>query len=150
HEWGPALARMPATMPAQRPNGRNDFDTLRWSVRSDGQSGFVFVNNYQRSHEMPARENTQFSVNLPGGSLTFPSNPVTAPANECFIWPFNLDLGHGVVLNWATVQPVCAIEEGTTRTVFFGVTKEVPAQFAFKKGGIIVQAASGQVCADGE
>src|SRR5262249_23032696 len=94
-EWGPNLAAMSATMPEQRPLDRNDVNALRWSVRSDGTSGFVFVNNYHRLKDLPAKEKTKFTVRLPAGSMTFPDAPVTVPANGCFFWPFNLELGHG-------------------------------------------------------
>ena len=131
--WGPELAEMPATMPDQRPNGRRDVDTLRWCVRSDGTNGFVFVNNYQRLQPLPPKTNVQFTVNLPSGALTFPEGPVTIPPEACFFWPFNLDLGKGVRLAWATAQPITAIDEGDVRTVFFAETKGVPAQFAFDR-----------------
>jgi beta-galactosidase len=131
HEWGSNLAGMPATMPDQRPPGKDDFDTLRWSVRSDGKSGFVFVNNYQRLQVMPPKRDVQFVINLPSSSITFPQKPVTIPSDACLIWPFNLDLGHGVRLAWATAQPLTAIDDGAVRTVFFEETEGVPAQFAF-------------------
>ena len=105
HEWGSVLAGMPATLPEQRPRGKNDFDTLRWSVRSDGRSGFVFVNNYQRLQEMPPKEDVQFAIQLPGGPLLFPPNPAAIPSGACLIWPFHLDLGRGVRLAWATAHP---------------------------------------------
>jgi beta-galactosidase len=135
HEWGSALAAMTATMPDQRPHGKNDFDTLRWSVRSDGRSGFVFVNNYQRLQEMPPKKNVQFVINLPSGPLTFPQNPVTIPSGACLIWPFNLELGPSVQLLWATAQPLTAIDDGNVRTVFFAETEGVPAQFALDTNG---------------
>lgn len=34
------------------PRRKNDANTLRWSVRSDGESGFVFVNNYERRRDV--------------------------------------------------------------------------------------------------
>ncbi len=145
HEWGSTLARMPATMPDQRPNGKNDFDTLRWSVRSDGNSGFVFVNNYQRLQVMPPKRDVQFTIKLPSGSLTFPQKPVTVPSNACLIWPFNLDLGHGVWLAWATAQPLTAIDDGNVRTVFFAETEGVPPQFAFDKNGPDVEVFTGHL-----
>ncbi len=144
-EWGPELAKMPATMPDDRPHGRADFDSLRWSVRSDGRSGFVFVNNYQRLQEMAPREKTQFTLKLPGGSLTFPENPITIPANDCFIWPFNLDLGHGITLKWATAQPLAAVDDGKIQTIFFAATTNVPAEFAFEKAAVTIETAAGQV-----
>jgi hypothetical protein len=143
-EWGPQLSQMPAIMPDQRPQGREDLDTLRWSVRSDGQSGFVFVNNYYRLHEMPAKEDTQFALKLSTTTLTFPETPVTVPANDCFVWPFNLELGPGIVLRWATAQPITAVGDGKTRTVFFAATKGVAPEFAFDRGVVEVQATSGK------
>ncbi len=145
HQWGPLLAGMTATLPDQRPSGKNDFDTLRWSVRSDGQSGFVFVNNYQRLQEMPAKTNVQFVIHLPSGSLVFPQRPVTIPADARLIWPFNLDLGQGVRLRWATAQPLTAIDDGSASTVFFAETEGVAAQFAFDTNGPPVEALAGHL-----
>jgi hypothetical protein len=121
---------MPLTLPDARPADRTDFTTLRWSVRSDGRSGFVFVNNYQRLQPLPAKTNVQFSLRLPGGDLVFPPAPVTVPADAFFLWPFNLDLG-GATLIYATAQPVCKIDEGGVLSVFFAETPGVPAGFAF-------------------
>jgi len=145
HEWGSELAGMPATMPEQGPHGKNDFDTLRWSVRSDGQSGFVFVDNYQRLQDMPAKKDVQFVIHLPSGPLVFPQTPVTIPSGACLIWPFNLDLGQGVRLAWATTQPLTAVEDGNVRTVFFAETEGVPAQFAFEPNGPPLEVISGHL-----
>jgi hypothetical protein len=133
HEWGASLAGMGVALPDQRPAGKDDTNTLRWSVRSDGQSGFVFINNYERLSNLPAKTNVQFTVNLAGGPLTFPERPVTVPADCCSFWPFNFDLGDGVNLISATAQPLCAIEDGSVRTVFFAETKGVPPEFVFNK-----------------
>ncbi len=129
HDFGTALAGMPATLPDRLPQGRDDTSTLRWAVRCDGTAGFVFVNNYQRSENMPAKAGVRFRIDLPGGPLTFPAEPVTIPANSLFLWPFNLDLGHGVRLTYATAQPECAVDDGSVRTVFFAATPGVPAYF---------------------
>jgi hypothetical protein len=145
HEWGSTLAGMPATMPDQRPHGKNDFDTLRWSVRSDGKSGFVFVNNYQRLQDMPPKKNVQFAIHLPSGPLVFPQAPVTIPSDACLVWPFNLDLGQGARLVWATAQPLTAIDDGNVRTVFFAETEGVPAQFAFETNGRAIEALTGHI-----
>jgi hypothetical protein len=96
-------------------------------------NGFVFVNNYQRLQAMPPKTNVQFTVNLPSGAVTFPERPVTIPPDACFIWPFNLELGKGIRLAWATAQPLTAINDGDVRTVFFAETKGVPARFGFDR-----------------
>jgi len=134
HDFGGALSQMPATLPDLRPTNKTDLATLRWAVRSDGRSGFLFVNNYQRLQPMPPKKAVQFKLNLPDGDLVFPSEPVTIPADEFFIWPFNLDLG-GVKLVYATAQPVCKIDDGNVRTVFFAKTPGAKAEFVFATGG---------------
>ena len=153
HEWGSQLATMPATMPEQQPHGKDDFTTLRWDVRSNGTNGFVFVNNYQRLQPMPPKANVQFGINLSCGSLTFPSRPITIPTNACFLWPFNMDLGHGVQLAWATAQPVTAIDDGKVRTIFFAQTEGIPTEIALYRkpslkdlSGKLVQADKQWIC----
>lgn len=119
HAYGARLANMPATFPSGD-------QPLRWSVRSDGRSGFVFVNNHQRLKFMPARPGVQFTLTLAGGTLRFPEQPVTVPAGGRFIWPFNLDCGEGVKLTYATAQPV--------GLGVFALTPGVPAEFVFESG----------------
>ena len=134
HEWGGTLAAMDTDLPDQRQRSKDDTDTLRWSVRSDGESGFLFVNNYERLRDLPAKTNVQFAINLPSGTRIFPYNPVTIPAASRFFWPFNFDLGKGIKLLSATAQPVTAIDHGDLRVVFFAETMGVPSEFVFDKG----------------
>ncbi len=130
HTFGGLLAPMPLTLPDTVPANKNDLATLRWSVRSDGTSGFVFINNYQRLQPMPAKPGVQFKLNLPGGGLTFPKKPVNLPADAFFIWPFNLDLD-GAKLIYATAQPICMAEVEGVHTYFFAQTPGVKAEFVF-------------------
>ena len=135
HSFGEKLAGMDTVLPDQRPTGKNDITTLRWAARSDGRSGFIFVNNYERGRTLPAKEGVQFALKLAGGqTVTFPTAPITVPVDACFIWPFNLDLGRGDILAWATAQPVSVVDEGKVRTIYFAETPGVPAQFSFNNG----------------
>ncbi len=145
-ECGSDLAGMTVTLPEQRPAGRQDFTTLRWSVRSDGQRGFVFINNYERSQTMPAKRGVQFALTLTDGSkLIFPTQPVTIAADTACIWPFNLDLGV-IKLAYATAQPLSHIvDDDGIRTVFFAETPGVPAEFAFDDGETQIDAPVGVV-----
>jgi beta-galactosidase len=131
-DFGAAFAEMPPAMPDIRPGPQGDTSTLRWAVRSDGASGYVLVNNYERSLEMPAKHSVQFTLSLPSGPLTFPAAPVDVAADSMFFWPFNLDVGHGVRLRYATAEPVCALDGADGRTVFFAETPGVPSQFAIE------------------
>jgi beta-galactosidase len=132
HDFGASLADMATCLPDQRPAGKDDTATLRWAARSDGRSGFIFVNNYERLKPLPAKERVQFAVKLAtGDTVLFPLSPVTVPADACFIWAFNLDLGRGVMLDWATAQPLAVAEADGARTIYFAETPGVAPVFAF-------------------
>jgi hypothetical protein len=132
HDFGAPLAQMPATLPDVRVTNKNDFTTLRWSVRSDGNSGYVFVNNYQRLQPLPAKPGVQFKLNLPAGEFVFPQKPVTIPADAFFFWPFNLNLG-GAKLIYATAQPVCRAGD----TFYFAETPGVKSEFIFAPEALV-------------
>ena len=129
HDFGGPLAQMPATLPDLHEKNQKDPTALRWVVRSDGNSGHVFVNNYQRLQPLSAKTNVQFKLNLPGGELTFPTKPINIPADQFFYWPFNLDLG-GAKLIYATAQPICMIDADVP-TFYFAETTGVPTEFVF-------------------
>jgi hypothetical protein len=112
-------------------------DLGNWSVRSNGESGFLFVNNFMRLNPQPARKSVKFSLRTQGGVVDFPANSVDIPADSYFAWPFNMDLG-GVNLTYATAQPVCTVGDA----YFFAETKGVPAEFGFfekASGGIVTR-----------
>ncbi len=134
NDWGEQLARMPATY-AGVAKGKQDTDTLRWSVRSDGKSGFLFVNNYQRAQEMPAKPNTQFDIKLSATSeVKIPdTGTIAVPANSSFIWPFNLEL-NGANLVYATAQPLCKVDVNGTMYFYFRRTQGAKVEFVLDKG----------------
>ena len=72
NDFGSMLAPMTVHAPAVVPKDPADFSVLRASVRSRGDSGFLFVNNYVRGYSMPNRPATQFEIHLPGSVLPVP------------------------------------------------------------------------------
>jgi hypothetical protein len=128
NDWGEKLATMPAKVPNAEQK-KNDAETVRWAVRTNGKSGFLFVSNYQRLLAMPEKSSVQFQVRLAGGVVTMPDQPFAIPADSYFAWPINLDLG-SVTLQYATAQPICQIEQQGTNYVFFAQTPSIPADFA--------------------
>jgi beta-galactosidase len=46
--WGELLASTSGSSPEIVPHNASDNTTLRWAVRTKGDSGFLFVNNYER------------------------------------------------------------------------------------------------------
>ncbi|MFM9594539.1 beta-galactosidase [Streptomyces scabiei] len=118
-DFGSLLAPMASVLPERRPTGRDDRETLRWAVRGDDRSGFLFVNNHQPHEPLPDHPGTSFTVEFPdgpGGGLSLPSAPVTIPQGAYFCWPLRLDIA-GLRLEWATAQPVCTVDDGRGRTV---------------------------------
>jgi len=122
--WGEQLAPMAVRRPAIQPSGPQDLTTLRYSFRSSGDSGFLFVNNHVRQYRMAEQKQVRFSAALPGGTVTFPSKPVDIPSDAYFIWPVGLDLG-AVKLDWATAQPLARIGDVTVLQAIDGIPVEL-------------------------
>ncbi|MFF9037944.1 beta-galactosidase [Streptomyces sp. NPDC014892] len=117
-DFGGLIAPMESVLPERLPTGQHDRETLRWAVRADDRSGFLFVNNHQPHEPLPDRPDTSFAVELPGDGpvLTLPSVPVTIPQGAYFCWPLRLEVA-GLRLDWATAQPVCTVDDGHGRTI---------------------------------
>ncbi len=125
-DFGSDLATMPPTMPPAPAKGLEDTDALRWAARSNGERGFLFINNYQRGQPLPEKTAVQFNLKLHDRQQQVPSSPITIPSNAYMIWPFNLDL-NGVTLQHATAQLLCRLDDaGTPCFVFFALPGIVP------------------------
>ena len=130
-EVGAQLAAMPMTLPNVVPAGLDDIHTVRWAVRSDGHSGFIFVNNYQPSTDaLPAHNDVQFQLTLPGDEqLIVPSQPMKLPAGAHIIWPFNLPLGEDVTLLSTTTQLLTSLPTDGGICHVFSRTSGIAAEF---------------------
>nr|WP_321519243.1 beta-galactosidase [uncultured Bacteroides sp.] len=141
HDFGSELTTMQPSFPANASTNFNADSLLRWCVRSDGHSGYVFVNNYHRLKSLAPKEGVQFDVDLPDGRLTFPSVPVTVPSDCSFFWPFNMKL-NGASLVYATTQPIAKLTDGKELTVVFAKSEGIPAEFVFAEKGVKVLSSS--------
>jgi hypothetical protein len=130
NDFGDQLAPLSVVLPEGEVSQKSDTKTFRWSVRTDGHKGFVFINNYQRLLPQPSRPGTQFKLKLKDGELEFPEAPVTIAADTATFWPFNLDLGDDITLVYATAQPLCRVRDGNTVYTLFAPTG-LGAEFAF-------------------
>lgn len=144
-DFGHLLAPMAAVLPERRPTGQDDRDILRWAVRSDGASGFLFVNNHQPHESLPDRPDTAFDITLPDGELTLPGTPVTIPSGAYFCWPLRLDVA-GLRLEWATAQPVCTVQDAGRTVLVLAATDGVAPELALDTGTVrSVDTPSGEV-----
>lgn len=101
----------------------DDTNSLRYGMRTNGKSGFVFVNHYQRLTELADIENAVISA----GNVEFP--PIDVKGEVSFFMPFNMKMGDSV-LEYATAQPLCKCGD----TYFFAEIPNIKAEYKFSKG----------------
>lgn len=128
--YGERLAPTVAVLPDRAPEKNQDFSMVRMSLRTDGQSGFLFVNNHVRGYEQPDRENVQVAVKLGGREIMVPSRPVTIPSSAYFVWPVFQTL-EGAQLLYATAQPLCVLENKDVKTYVFAQTVTDNPEYVF-------------------
>lgn len=101
----------------------DDTNSLRYGMRTNGKSGFVFVNHYQRLTELTDIEKAVISA----GNVEFP--PIDVKGEVSFFMPFNMKMGDSV-LEYATAQPLCKCDD----TYFFAEIPNIKAEYKFSKG----------------
>jgi hypothetical protein len=138
NDYGGELSGMPPFFPEGAPGNPDDDSQLRWSVRSNGRSGFVFVNNYQRLKTLSGKDSVQFTVALPNEELVFPESPISVASGLSFYFPFNLRLGDSC-LTYATAQPVAKLSGENELTYFFAEIPGIPAHFVFDKKDMLLE-----------
>ncbi len=90
NDFGADLAPMTVHAPALEPRNSADLSVPRVAVRSHGDSGFIFFNNYVRGAQMPVRRAAQFQIRLPGPAaagepgvtLAVPRHPIDLPTGR--------------------------------------------------------------------
>jgi hypothetical protein len=118
YDFGEALAPMTVHAPSKRPENPQDLSLPRLSVRSSGDSGFIFLNNHVRHQTMPGRNDFQVTIKLPRETLKVPDIPFTIPNGAYLMWPFNLDM-KGVRLKYSTAQLFTRLAGNNETDYFF-------------------------------
>jgi beta-galactosidase len=147
-DYGSLLAPMPVFAPAVRPGSPADLSVLRWSVRTDGASGFVFVNNYVRGESMPARRDVQFSIALSRDhAAKLPQRPIDIPSGAFFAWPFGMQLQQGVELRYATAQLMARLRanspSGAKQSPVFFCVSGIRCELSLQGDALAVQVPHG-------
>jgi hypothetical protein len=154
NDFGADLAPMVVHAPDRLPRNSTDLSVPRVSVRSRGDAGFIFFNNYVRGASMPVRRDAQFQIRLPGcdgkpsATLAIPRHPVDLPSGAYFIWPFNLHLS-GITLRYSTAQLFTRLEHSGVEIVYFEALPGIAPEFAFDAATVrSVKASSGETITD--
>ena len=119
HDWAETLAPMEASFPARQDLMKGEDTELRWAVRSKDDSGFIFINNYERLQVLSTKKN----VTLSACGVAFPR--LTIPSGSMAIFPVNID-----GIRYATAQLV-AKRDGK---IFMMQVKGIPTTIALQTG----------------
>ncbi len=127
--FGESLADMPSTLPDVLPTGVDDVETMRWAIRSDGASAWVFVNRQQPHVPLDTYRGARFAIGLDSETVVFPHDPVDVPPGTIAHWPVNLELG-GVRLRWATASPLTVLGSPDHPTLVLVAEAGIPVELA--------------------
>lgn len=133
-DFGEQLATQKVFFPKQRVATFFSYDTVQVSARVHNNSGFVFLDNYQRFVDMPAVKNVQLHLLNNNQQTSIPEKPVTFNANSYAIWPYNLNM-NGAILQYATAQPLCILKNKDKDTYVFFADSD--AEFVFVNKNIL-------------
>lgn len=86
-DYGETLAPMKASFPSPQDIAKGEDTQLRWSYRTLGDSGFVFINNYERLQNLSDKKGIRFDV----CGISFPQKPITIPKGTTCIFPVNIN-----------------------------------------------------------
>ena len=120
-DFGERLTGMKAHFPAKQLLERCEDGELRWAYRTDGEQGFIFVNNYERYCELTPKE-----VSLEVAGVKLPR--LTIPSGTACIFPVNID-----EIRYATAQ-IIARRGGK---LYMQEIPGIPTEIAFKDGRVL-------------
>ncbi len=148
-DFGDLLSPMVTVWPEDSVTPENTTD-LRYIARANGNSGFLFLNNFQDKLVLPDRTDVQVTLQLKDEALVLPSGKgLTLKSNIMAILPFNLPLG-GANLKYATAQLMTKlVADGRLNYVFFAPTG-MATEYLFDAATVTaVTGTAAQVTGDG-
>ncbi|MBQ8956173.1 MAG: beta-galactosidase [Lachnospiraceae bacterium] len=110
----------------------NDTRTLRYAVRTDGRSGFLFLNNYQDHAECHDKKDEAVTIHLDDEDIRI--DGISLDAEESAVLPFNMELGKGITIKYATVQPLSVIRKEDRIIYLFFVPQGMKPRYVFSDG----------------
>jgi hypothetical protein len=138
HYFAEAFGDRLCTMQTVLPDGASmidpqDADTLRYAVRYNGRSGFLFLNNYQDHFDLPDRKDEKIILKLLEGNLTW---NLDIASEENAILPFHFDM-EGIDLIQANAQVITKTEYAGETTYVFFIPDGMKGSFVFEENARI-------------
>ncbi len=128
--FGNVLAPMGVVLPETNATIKpEDRETLRYAVRSDGMSGFVFLTNFQDHDQRLDQSVRELAVKVAGETVRFPA--FTLRKGVSAILPFHMKMGN-LHLKYATVQPLALVKTNGKPHYFFYAHDGISPEYAFE------------------
>ncbi len=105
-DFGSVLCLMDAFIPKSSPLLPNNFTDLRTSVRRYKDSGYLFINNYQRRRVMADHLDVTLEVELETGVIQYPKTDILD--KDFYFYPFHMKIGKAT-LKTALATPLCVL-----------------------------------------
>ncbi|MFV0344005.1 MAG: beta-galactosidase [Anaerocolumna sp.] len=115
-DFGSQLCEMDTYLPESNPLFQTNFTDLRTSVRRKENSGYLFVNNFQRRYTMADHGAEVLKVELEKEIIEYPSRDIKN--GDYFFYPFHMKVGDGL-LKSALATPLCILHNGKEETYVF-------------------------------
>lgn len=110
-----------------------DLETLRYALRTNGKSGFLFINNFQDHEKTMPKKDINVTIQTATGNIDF--RQLSLDADENCVLPFHMDI-NGIDLIQATAQPVTKVEQNGKVTYVFLKPEGMKTVFKFESGVI--------------
>lgn len=110
-----------------------DVDTLRYAVRTNGKSGFLFLNNFQDHVACKDKKQERIALTLEDQEIVF--DDLSLSAGEEAILPFGMDV-EGYQLICAKAQPLSRICTRDKTVYFFFVPEGMEGEYIWNSRGV--------------
>ncbi|MDO4617929.1 MAG: beta-galactosidase [Clostridia bacterium] len=130
-DFGSELADMQPFLQSELPKD-NDDASLRYAMRYNGKSGYIFVNHYQHLLDLKPVYGVQFKVD--DNLSVIPEKPIDVVGECSFFFPFNKKFG-SMTADYIMAQPICK----TGNTYFFKEISGVKPVYKFADEEIIAK-----------
>lgn len=94
-----------------------DTDTLRTCIRRNKESGYIFVNNYQRLYDMKNHKNHILTVKNGSEELCYPARDINN--GDYFFYPFYMKIGENAKIVTALATPLCILKRNSGNVYVF-------------------------------
>ncbi|TRW27253.1 cellulase family glycosylhydrolase [Flavobacterium zepuense] len=150
-EFGETFAPMATILPANNATLKQDnVKDLRYAVRAKGNSGFVFINNFQDDAITTDKNNIQIKIKTTKGDILIPqSGGFSIKSEENAIFPYNFNL-NGANLVYATAQLLTKSDDGQKPYYVFFTPEGVSAEFLFSDKATIQPGAGATISKKGK